>query len=132
MPEYLFVYGTLHPDRAPRQIAATVRKLRLVGPATIRGRKYQFSHYPALIITGTQDEDVSGTVFELPDDPAVLTAIDAYEDFRPATPAHSLFLRQRHPVAMPGGAELQCWVYVYNQPLPVFGCKAKAPPPEAG
>ena len=40
MHTYLFIYGTLHPDRAPREIAAATRRLVSIGPATIHARLY--------------------------------------------------------------------------------------------
>jgi gamma-glutamylcyclotransferase (GGCT)/AIG2-like uncharacterized protein YtfP len=110
----LFVYGTLHPDRAPASIAATVRRLIFVGPAIIRGKKLDLRHYPGLLLVPTHQDEVHGTVFLLPDDTTTLPALDAYEDFRPGDPVASLFVRQQHFVTLADGTELLCWVYVYN------------------
>jgi len=38
MTHHLFAYGTLCPRHAPLEIAATVRRLRPVGQASVRGR----------------------------------------------------------------------------------------------
>ncbi len=46
MPELLFIYGTLHPDRAPREIAAAARRLEFAGRGTIRARVYNLGAYP--------------------------------------------------------------------------------------
>jgi hypothetical protein len=52
MPETLFVYGTLHPDRAPAEIRSVARRLIPLGPATILGTLHNFGEYPALILNG--------------------------------------------------------------------------------
>ncbi len=117
MPQHLFVYGTLHPDRAPAEIAHAVRHLPLIGPATLRGTKYDLGDYPGVVIHPDRNDVVQGSVFALPDDPAILTALDRYEDYRPADPASSLFVRVAHQVTQPDGSTLDCWVYLYNQPI---------------
>ena len=45
MAERLFVYGTLHPDRAPKEIADIVSHFRRVGHGTIRGVRYELADY---------------------------------------------------------------------------------------
>jgi gamma-glutamylcyclotransferase (GGCT)/AIG2-like uncharacterized protein YtfP len=115
-PQHLFVYGTLHPDRAPAEIAHAVRHLRELSPGTLRGTRYDLGDYPGVVIHPDRPNDiVQGTVFALPDDPAILQALDRYEDYRPNDPTASLFLRATHPVTMADGTTLDCWVYLYNQ-----------------
>jgi gamma-glutamylcyclotransferase (GGCT)/AIG2-like uncharacterized protein YtfP len=118
MPHHLFVYGTLHPDRAPAEIASAVRHLRLVGPATIQGKLYDLGPYPAVVPSPNPNDKVPGTIFALPGDPAILTALDHYEDYRPADPARSLFVRTQCTAALNDGSHLDCWVYRYNRELP--------------
>ena len=118
MPETLFVYGTLHPDRAPEEIFSVARLLVPLGPATILGTLYDLGEYPALILNGKTKQRIPGTVFTLPDDPAALRALDHYEDFRPDDPESSLFLRTRQTVTLADGTPHRCWVYLYNQKLP--------------
>lgn len=113
MPQLLFVYGTLHPDRAPREIAHAARRLIPAGPATIRARLYDLGAYPAAVLDSTA-APIPGQLFEIPD-AATLAALDAYEDFRPAQPAASLFLRVETTAASPAGSQHRCWVYVYNR-----------------
>ncbi len=120
MPELLFIYGTLHPDRAPAAIAATVRLLKPLGRATIRGRRYELGEYPGVVLTEEAGTLVCGELFLLPDPPqaaAVLAKLDAYEDFRPADPAGSLFLRERTIATLEDGTQRACWVYTYNRPV---------------
>lgn len=114
MVDLLFVYGTLHPDRAPAEILPTVQRLTMFGPATIRGTLHDLGLYPGLTLPG--DQWIQGTLFALPQDPAVLEALDAYEGFEPGAPATSLFLRTEQHVILPDDSRQRCWIYLYNQP----------------
>jgi len=113
MPALLFIYGTLHPDRAPREIAAAAHRLTSAGPATIRGHRYDLGEYPGVVLDPTGPL-VAGELFTVPD-AATLAALDAYEDFHPADPANSLFLRVETTATKPDGSLVTCWVYVYNR-----------------
>jgi len=113
MPTVLFIYGTLHPDRAPREIAAAARRLQPIGPATIQARVYNLGEYPGAILDPTAPP-IPGKLFTIPDS-ETLAALDAYEDFRPNDPANSLFLRAETTATTPDGSRQPCWVYVYNR-----------------
>jgi len=121
MPELLFIYGTLHPERAPAAIAPTARLLKPFARATIRGRLYDLGAYPGVHLSDDPNDIVCGQLFQLPDEPAVLAQtvlarFDEYEDFRPADLANSLFLRRRTLATLEDGTQEPCWVYVYNHP----------------
>jgi gamma-glutamylcyclotransferase (GGCT)/AIG2-like uncharacterized protein YtfP len=111
---HLFVYGTLSPRHAPPEIAATVRRLRPVGQASVRGRLYDLGEYPGAILSKTSRSVIRGEVFELPGDSQTLSSLDNYEGFEPRKPSSSLFVRRMWPVLMDDGTRLRCWVYVYN------------------
>jgi len=111
---HLFVYGTLSPRHAPREIAATVRRLRPVGSASVRGRLYDLGKYPGAILSKSSRSVIRGEVFELPTDAQTLSSLDNYEGFEPGKPGSSLFVRRTWPVVMDDGTRLRCWVYVYN------------------
>jgi len=114
MPELLFIYGTLHPDRAPAEIASAARTLTLIGPATVRGALLDLGAYPGIILA-PDAPDVSGNLFSLPDPSAATwTALDRYEDFRPHNPSASLFLRVQTIATCPDGTHSACWIYVWN------------------
>ena len=125
MPNPLFIYGTLHPNRAPATIASTARLLKSFGGsnnrATIQGRLLDLGAYPGVVLSDDPADVVLGELFELPDDPAILARLDDYEDFRPSDPAASLFLRQQAFATLrdgpDAGTEIACWVYTYNQPV---------------
>jgi gamma-glutamylcyclotransferase (GGCT)/AIG2-like uncharacterized protein YtfP len=116
MATCLFIYGTLHPNRAPAEIAPVARRLISIGPATIRARLYNLGAYPGVILDATA-APISGELFTVPD-AATLAALDAYEDYRPADRANSLFLREKAVVTLDNGSHQSCWVYVYNGGLP--------------
>jgi gamma-glutamylcyclotransferase (GGCT)/AIG2-like uncharacterized protein YtfP len=116
MHTLLFIYGTLHPDRAPAEIAAAARRLTPFGSATIRARLYHLGAYPGAVLDSTAPP-IPGELFTIPD-ADTLAALDAYEDFRPASPADSLFLRVETTATTPDGASHACWVYIYNRELP--------------
>ena len=117
MPDHLFIYGTLHPDRAPAEIAPAARRLQSIGPATIRGTLYNLGDFPGAILDDTAPTTIPGEVFVVPD-PAILAAFDTYEDFRPDDPAGSLFLRTKAIVTFDDGSRESCWVYIYNRDPP--------------
>lgn len=114
MTHHLFVYGTLSPRHAPPEIAATVRRLRPVGRASVRGRLYDLGEYPGAVLSKNSRSLIRGEVFELPGDQSTLTSLDNYEGFEPAKPNSSLFVRRTWPVTLDDGTRLRCWIYVYN------------------
>ena len=114
MSEYLFVYGRLLPGRAPKGIAGVVAKLRRLGTATVPGVLYNLGQYPGAVLGPASGKRISGAIFRLPRDPAVLKKLDEYEEFDPANPDKSLFVRKRCRVALATGRILNCWIYEYN------------------
>jgi len=113
--DLIFVYGTLHPDRAPTQIARVARQLQLLGEGSIGARRYQFRDYPGVVLDPAGE--LAGHLFRVPD-PALWAELDAYEGFYPARPDTSLFLRKRTVVTMADGSTVEAWVYEYARPLP--------------
>jgi gamma-glutamylcyclotransferase (GGCT)/AIG2-like uncharacterized protein YtfP len=115
MADHLFLYGTLRPDLARGELAALVQPLRSLGQATMRGRLYDLGPYPAAVLDDAADSQLVGQVVALPDDPALLARLDAYEGFDPHRPAESLYLRVRREATLGDGRVLDCWVYAYNR-----------------
>ena len=114
MSEYLFAYGTLQPGHAPPDVAHIVSRFKLIGEGFVNGALYDLGDYPGAVLDASSQQNIAGTVFELPADPLLLSEIDAYEVYDPAAPDASLFLRVMHPVALATGGSLPCWVYVWN------------------
>jgi gamma-glutamylcyclotransferase (GGCT)/AIG2-like uncharacterized protein YtfP len=115
MPDHLFLYGTLRPDLARGELVALVQPLCALGQATMRGRLYDLGPYPAAVLDDSADCDIVGQVVALPDDPALLARLDAYEGFDPRRPADSLYLRVRRKATLADGRIQDCWIYAYNR-----------------
>jgi gamma-glutamylcyclotransferase (GGCT)/AIG2-like uncharacterized protein YtfP len=116
MRERLFVYGTLRPGHAPREIADVVNTLDPIGQGTIRGHLYDLGAYPGVVLDRNAAE-VHGEVFAVTDQ-AALARLDTYEGYFPRDHKASLFLRVNAEVTFADGARELCWVYVYNREPP--------------
>jgi gamma-glutamylcyclotransferase (GGCT)/AIG2-like uncharacterized protein YtfP len=114
MSEYLFLYGTLLPDQAPAEIATTLKSLRRIGPARVRGKLYDFGEYPGALLVPSSKTTIKGEVFELPSRQAPLKALDQYEEFDPANKETSLFIRTKVRARLTNGNHVTCWMYIYN------------------
>jgi gamma-glutamylcyclotransferase (GGCT)/AIG2-like uncharacterized protein YtfP len=116
MTEYLFLYGTLKPSQADGEVADVIKRLRLIGSATVPGRLYDFGEYPGAVVSRNSSQSIHGEVFELPlDAHAIIKALDEYEEFDVNNPGQSLFVRQRVSAKLCDGRRVNCWIYVYNR-----------------
>jgi gamma-glutamylcyclotransferase (GGCT)/AIG2-like uncharacterized protein YtfP len=109
-PSKVFVYGTLMREYSRHHVLADGI---FDGEASTDGRLISLGEYPALIGgTGT----VHGELYAFIDLPAALDVLDEVEDFDPANPEGSEFVRDALRVRRDDGTEIQAWVYVYNRP----------------
>jgi gamma-glutamylcyclotransferase (GGCT)/AIG2-like uncharacterized protein YtfP len=115
MSSYLFVYGTLLPDRAPPHLSDVVGSLRPVGPGSMTGRLYDLGDFPGAVYDITSAHRVVGRVFELSEDVALLQRLDTYEGYCQKSANTSLFVREQLPITLADGSQLLCWVFVYNR-----------------
>jgi len=115
MREYLFLYGTLLPEKAPDEVASVVKRFRPVGRAHIRGRLYDFGDFPGAILDPSSAATIQGQLVLLPPGRALLHLIDRYEEFDPSKPKASLFVRKKADIKLSNGRSLKGWVYVYNR-----------------
>ena len=106
--------GMLRPGLAPDEIARAVERLRPVGEGSARGVLYDLGEYPGTRMDAAAQSRIFGTVFELPDDPSVLRALDRYEGFNPEAVEDSLFVRKNQMIELVDGRKIECWIYVYN------------------
>jgi gamma-glutamylcyclotransferase (GGCT)/AIG2-like uncharacterized protein YtfP len=113
MSAYLFAYGTLLPGHAPVGIAVVVDRLTVVGDGFVQGRLYDLGDFPGAVLDGASAERVFGTVYELPNDPDILRALDAYEEFDLSMADKSQFVRMQCSVTLTSGTVLDAWIYVY-------------------
>lgn len=115
MSQNLFVYGTLLPGEAPKEIAPIVRRFRRLGSAQVRGRLYDFGEFPGAVLDPSSPTTIQGELVALPSDGRILQALDRYEEFDPMAPKKSLFVRKKAMVQMANGSTREGWIYVYNR-----------------
>jgi len=116
-----FFYGTLMAD-SDNPVAKFVHgKLRALGPAQVRGVLHGVPDpdgwYPALL---PGEGIAKGLLYEAGDSftAADLARLDAYEDYDPARPGTSLYIREPLVVTGPDGADGLAEAYRFAQPLP--------------
>ena len=107
---HLFLYGTLLPELAPDVVKEYVARLQYRGTANVPGRLYDLGPFPGAVLDPRASTKVYGRLFELPDDPALLQALDHYEGDR-------IFTRVPAEVSVVGHGLVPAWIYVYNQDL---------------
>ena len=116
-----FFYGTLIGGSDNPVAAAAHALLRDLGPATARGALYAVGEaegwYPVLLSGAGA---VHGRLYEAAPGfgEADLAALDAYEDFDPADPAGSLYIRSTILVTAVDGAFREAQAYGFNGQLP--------------
>lgn len=115
MTEYLFLYGTLRPAKVSQEEASIVRRLRRVGSARVFGRLYDLGEYPGAILDSSARTAIRGELFEVPNDPDILSALDKYEEIDKDDGKKSLFVRKKTNVEVSDGRRLESWIYVYNR-----------------
>jgi len=105
-PDLLFVYGSLQRGERMFTELGLERALEFVCDGTIRGNLYDLGDYPGAVAA---DGVVQGEVYRIKD-PAILAALDEYEEFDPCNRQDSLFVRELIFVPEAGPA----WTYIYN------------------
>lgn len=111
----LFVYGSLRRDvpGGRQDLLAAAALFR--GHGRVRGRLLDLGEYPGLVASVRRDEWVRGELYTLPG-ATVLRAVDRYEDYRPAHPERSLFVRRMTTVFLDTGQRTRAWIYEYAGP----------------
>jgi gamma-glutamylcyclotransferase (GGCT)/AIG2-like uncharacterized protein YtfP len=115
MSEHLFLYGTLLPSEAPKEIASIVKRFRRLGSAQVRGRLYDFGEFPGAVLDSSSRSTIHGELVVLPPDGRTLDLLDQYEEFDPTDPKKSLFVRKKAKIRMANGSSREGWIYVYNK-----------------
>lgn len=103
------LYGTLR-DPGVRRGLGLAGRMRRIGRCRLEGVLYDFGPYPAL---GEGKGVVHGELFEVTD-PTAFGVMDAFEEYDPARPKLSAYVRARVRLIAP---DLEWWAYRYNRPL---------------
>ena len=121
MNPHLFVYGSLVAAALHAQGARLRQEAMLVGPATIAGRLYRVTWYPALRPAQGPGDRVVGEVYRLNDAAKSLAWLDEYEGIVPSSSsaaASGEYARDQQPVTLTNGEGLPAWVYLYQRSVP--------------
>ena len=105
---FIFVYGGLMRGFDLHHYLAGAT---FVGEGWVAGRLVSVGRYPGLL---DGDGQVSGEIYRL-EDAASLEALDDLEEFDPADPERSEYLRIVRDVHGENGATVSAWLYLYNR-----------------
>lgn len=113
----LFAYGSLLTGSGlPRVDDLLAAHADDLGAAVMRGRLYLMTGYPGAVPSCHAGEWISGRVFRVRDFSRLIRRLDAYEDYFPARPAASEFVRARSVAMLRAtGRRVPVWVYLYNR-----------------
>lgn len=108
----LFVYGTLK-NESNHEMAKYLRaNANYVGAGRINAKLYLVSWYPAIKLTGNNNDYVHGDLFEV-EDTHVWSKIDIFEDCQENNP-NSLYSKRCVSCELNNGETKNAWVYEYN------------------
>jgi gamma-glutamylcyclotransferase (GGCT)/AIG2-like uncharacterized protein YtfP len=109
----LFVYGTLRRDCPTGAHQKYLADAEFVSTANVRGKLYQVSYYPALVIGDTHACTVKGEIYRLSNSQQ-LTALDAYEECSYPALHDQEYQRCLIQAEASNGELFNTWVYVYQ------------------
>jgi gamma-glutamylcyclotransferase (GGCT)/AIG2-like uncharacterized protein YtfP len=113
---HLFVYGSL-TTAAPHPMGQRLRQeATLIGPATICGRLYRISWYPAMVSSDEASDIVHGEVYRLHDPVHALDWLDQYEGIKAGSSrphANDEYTRDVRTVTLDDGTTMRAEVYLY-------------------
>ena len=116
LSEYLFVYGTLMKG-FDNPFAEKLNKLSdFVGNGSFPGLLYQVDWYPGAVYSEEGGFAVFGEIYKMQNLPQLLKELDEYEDVF-EDESVSLYVRRIVSIKMENDSVLDCWVYLYNQPV---------------
>ncbi len=121
MNAHIFAYGSLlsavgHPMGERLRAEAT-----LLGMASVQGQLYRISWYPGVIDSETPSHRVYGEIYRLDNPTASLAWLDAYEgvtrDTTSVTEPDEYERAERPACLAASGANIDCWIYLYQRPI---------------
>jgi gamma-glutamylcyclotransferase (GGCT)/AIG2-like uncharacterized protein YtfP len=114
--DLLFTYGTLRRAAGNAAHRLLADSAEIVGPGFVRGRLYQATDFPVLVID-PKGVAVTGEVYRVFAGEAVLVRLDQYEGFDPTSPDTSEFRRDLVTVTLGDHRTVTAWAYIYQRPL---------------
>jgi gamma-glutamylcyclotransferase (GGCT)/AIG2-like uncharacterized protein YtfP len=114
MTPHLFVYGSLLSRAGHAMGARLQREARLLGEASLPGRLYKVSWYPALVWDEGAATRVHGEVYTLDKPAEALAWLDAYEGIGRADGRPEEYERGECVARLASGEDITAWVYLYR------------------
>ena len=102
--------------QATKAVARNEEQTAAVSTTKLDEADYDFGDYPGAVLDPSSRTIVHGELVALPSDERILEVLDRYEEFYPANPKRSLFVRTKAKVRMANGSRREGWIYVYNRP----------------
>ena len=115
-PDHLFVFGTLLSGYDHPMSRMLSRRAELRGEARCTGQLYLVRHYPGMVPSTDDADQVFGELYLLRD-ADLLRELDDYEGCSEKYPQPHEYVRSRVAVTLSDGATVQAWTYLYNRPV---------------
>jgi len=106
--QLVFVYGSLMRGLYLHHL---MEAGTFVGEGTARGMLVSLGRYPGMV---EGSGVVRGELYRFDDLPGALDVLDDIEEYDPADPAASPYVRVERPVTTSDGTQLDAWLYVYR------------------
>lgn len=107
----IFVYGSLRRSFEAESILKDLPGAHRRVRAWVRGRLVDLGDYPGAVLDPKSDSKIQGEIWAIDSHPSPFPKLDAYEEFVPASPERSLFVRKRTTVHT-RSETLIAWIYV--------------------
>jgi len=116
MHDYLFTYGTLMKG-FDNPFSRTLQANSIYdGNGFFSGLLYLVSWYPGAVYLEGNPLKVYGEIYRLVEQKKLLKELDEYEDVL-ENEKDSLYVRRIIPVMRANTEIINCWAYLYNQPV---------------
>lgn len=118
MTNCIFVYGSLLQAMAHPKGEQLRREAALIGAATVPGRLYKVSWYPAIRLDSAGL--VHGEVYRMRTPAETLAWLDEYEGITPGptgVAASDEYERAEVTATLRDGGPVSVWIYLYRRPV---------------
>jgi gamma-glutamylcyclotransferase (GGCT)/AIG2-like uncharacterized protein YtfP len=113
--DFIFVYGTLLCGTGSLMHQWLAQRADFVDDGFFQGRLYRIGTYPGVRTSQRAKDWVRGEIYQLHDAPETLAQLDAYENYDPARPRTSEYIRVLRPIRCRSGGTLSSWLYLHQQ-----------------
>lgn len=119
--DLLFVYGTLRRGFRLHHLLANL-EVSFLAEGKVAGELFDLGEYPGARPSNREGKWVIGELLQLRNPASDLNCLDAVEEFIPAAPERSQFIRALAQVILRSGGRERAWIYWLSARLPT-GCQ---------